>query len=726
MNSVWEPKSLSDVDCDSNQTEVVLLIWIGTFSSFHSFKHQLDPFIRQNNHKIILLYHVSLKYKYNGIFDRDTFLLIKKQLQANQKVKIVFYKNIRNTEGCSDILEIMRQLKLIHLPYSRESLGLVLFQPNNLDKRDPKFDIGSLPQHHLFYLRNETAWDRCVDFGYGLLKCEKYGCPALKVLTNKDTGNQFTNILLVKMTKRGQLIAAKAKLETFINDRLQFTNLTEQDIQIFQPETYNNLQHFHGQQQELVVQRMKELFGGIVLEFSGFNSTSFLSVADIHKLEQSFSAQSWFVGHNFFKSRSSQRLVGVDTLFVKMLFLVNSLIMRSDPHSVRISSAMLTLLNRMDSAFDKNWKHSTCHQKPAKLKDEPIAAGSAQNEVLFESFESFHEKLKADESFLAALKNTNRKLHEKANYHARKLVRVDCEKVLQAFLAEFTKDWYVQTENIETAVDRLTKKLTLWADRVPIYENEIITWDNFSKWIGVDLILLAGINSNVTGMLFGFSQRRDVLFQRSDQELIDPDFQWMIRGLLHTFNNYVTTVAIQRLATSKLERVDDIIAELDRRFMAGIRNLHQSIDCELWLIIRPQIFYYLVRLQQDEKTFDNFLTVVKIMFDIHHIEMPMAPYERLQKVKAEFDVYQQQMGGYINGTINTTQQWGRKFHETTEYMIRNSGTQQKSFINGAVKWIKDELMYEREPTRSGFDLDGTLVFVNLIIRKCFKGRRNLW
>jgi hypothetical protein len=198
----------------------------------------------------------------------------------------------------------------------------------------------------------------------------------------------------------------------------------------------------------------------------------------------------------------------------------------------------------------------------------------------------------------------------------------------------------------------------------------------------------------------------------------------MIRDLLYTFNRNVTTVAIQQLAASKLERVDAVVEVLDRSFMIGIRNLHQSIDREQWITVRPQIFYYLLRLQRKNRIFDRFPMIMKAMFDIHDIKMPITTYERLQDVKAEFDVFQKRMGGYINGTINTTQQWGREMHQTTEYLFKNSGVQRKSFINDAAKRIKDVLMLERNPILSGFEFDGTLVLLNLIVRKWFKGRRN--
>jgi hypothetical protein len=384
---------------------------------------------------------------------------------------------------------------------------------------------------------------------------------------------------------------------------------------------------------------------------------------------------------------------------------------------------MLELLNKMDSEYDSERKQTICNRKTTMPDYSPTDKEWARDYILVRNFMDLQLRLHNDANFKTIKDNAKFDYHQKFITHMIHLVRVDCEKIFQNLIAEFTNNWFNKTERIETAVDRLTKQLTQWADKSPIYGNDTITWDNFSNWTGADAIQLAGIN--VEGTSFVFEDIKDYGNFSLEHRKLMADFHWMISNLLYAFNRNVTTVAIQQLATSKLERVDAVIAVLDQNFMIGIRTLHQNIDREQWMTIRPPIFNHLHRLQQKTLLFDHFLMSMKAMFDSHDIELPLTPYEKLQVVKSEFDVYQKQMGGCINGTnINTTQQWGRKLHQTTEYMFKNSGVQHKSFINGAAKWIKDELMFQRKPIWPGFEFDGTLDLLNLIVRKWFKGRRN--
>jgi hypothetical protein len=359
----------------------------------------------------------------------------------------------------------------------------------------------------------------------------------------------------------------------------------------------------------------------------------------------------------------------------------------------------------MDSEYEKKRKQTICDRK--------TVMPGYRDDILLRNFQDLHQILLNTDHIETVKKNLEIEVQKKAEAHWMKLVRVDLEKIFQSLIPEFTNNWYTKTDPIESAVDRLVEQLTRWADEVPINGDGKITWDNFSDWVGEDAIVLSKINATATSAVF------------EDMNENSEDFRWMIRDLLYACNINVTSVAIQQLATSNLERVDAVVAVLDRTFMIEIRNLHQKIDREDWMTIRPPIFNYLHRFQQKTLLFDQFLMSMKAMFDIHHIDMPITPYERLQVVKAEFDVYQKRMEGYINGTnINTTQQWGRKLHQTTEYMFKNSGVQHKSFINGVAKWIKDELMFERKPIWPGFEFDGTLVLLNLIVQKWFKGRRD--
>jgi hypothetical protein len=742
MNSVWEPRFISDVDCDSNsnQTEVVLLIplrsWVKEYPK-DKLERSLLPFIRHKNYKIIL-FERSFE-KYAKTIRSAKLLLIKKQLQANQKVKIIFFQHFKNIENCNVLMMMLSQLQLIQLPYTTENLGLILFENGEHEKWDKgyeKYDLDLFPNRESVYVAHGMAWDHCVDLSYRYLKCEKFECPALKILINKDTANQYTNLLLVKMTEDGQLKMGKEKLEALINERLKFTSLSAHDVKIFQPETFKKLQNLQEHQQEILLKSFEGIKEASMSLISESNGTSAFSIFN-PKLDP---AKILFEHHYSTvikrkpKRQTSQKIVD-DILFINMLFLIKPLITRSDPFSLKIQTAVLELSHRLDSEHDEKSKKIICGLAPVVLKFKTIATKLVRDDALAQNLEVLQG---GNSDMIQTVASTmSLKMYLTALDQVRGVTRAKCDEILQYLFKNFTNNCCTP-EGIGPSVDRLLNKLTQWADKVPIYDNEPITWDNFSNWIGTDAILLAGINDYEIRENFVLSQQFfDSEFLKRNQDsiaLLDPEtfnktvngFHWMVRELLLIFNRNVTSVAIQRLAISKLQGVDDVVAALDQSFMQGIKNLHQSIDCDQWFTIRPHIFYYLVRLQHEAKTFDHFMMVVRRMFDIHDIERPMATFEKLQDIKAEFDVYQKRMGGYINGSINTTQQWGRHFYETTEYIFKNSGTAQKSFINGAVKWIKDELVYERKTTWPGFYFDGTLVLVNLIIRRFFNGRRNLW
>jgi hypothetical protein len=720
MNSVWIPKSFNDVDCDSNQSKVVLLIHFSNYDD-DKLEQSLLPFIRKNNCKILIFkqsfplqYYDHHSHQLSIVKNLERFLLIKKQLDANQKVKIIFFGHLYRITSCYALTILLNGLELFQLPYGPDNLGLVLLENGEheyWDKGLDKLDLTLLPSHlEGIYVLHGMAWDHCVDLSYRIWKCEQYGCPALKVLTKKDLNNQFTNILLVKMTVDGQLLDGKEKLEAFINDRLQFTNLTKTDVQLFQSDTFKKLNNIYEHSQKLLLQKYvegREVYSSKML---AVNSTSgrlhFYSSIEIEGL-YGYALESHIAKTTKRRSKrqNSQELVGADKLFEKMLNLVNRIFMRSDLFSVRIRDAMLKILDRMDSEYEKKRKQTICDRK--------TVMPGYRDDILLRNFQDLHQILFNVDYIKTVKMNMEIESEKKEGAHWMKLVRVDLEKIFQSLISEFTNNWYNKTERIESAVGQLVEHLTRWADKVPINGDDKITWDNFSDWVGEDAILLSKINVAATS---------DFL---TDWEINSKVFRWMIRDLLYACNINVTSVAIQQLATSKLEHVDAVVAVLDRTFMIGIRNLHQKIDQEEWMTMRPPIFNYLHRLQQKNLLFDHFLVSMKALFDIHDIELPIAPYEKLQVVKSEFDVYQKRMEGYINGTnINTTQQWGRKLHQTTEYMFENSGVQHKSFINGAAKWIKDELMFKQTPIWSGFDFDGTLVLLNLIIRKWFKGRRN--
>jgi hypothetical protein len=726
MNSVWEPELFYDVDCDSNQTEVVLLIFFSAFKyeKHDKLKKSLLPYIRKNNYKIMILK--------SNIGEFPTFLFIKKQLDAKQRIKIVIFGHFFFIADCNRLSRLLNLLENFQLPCGPDNLGLVLLENGEhkeWDKGLNKLDLALLPSHlENIYVTHGMAWDRCVDLSYSVQKCEQYGCPVLKILTQKDLNDQFTNILLMKMTLDGQLLEGKEKLEAFINDRLQFTNLTKRDVQLFQPDTFQKLNNYFDRQKKVELQRIDDYmktFDSILIH--NLNSTSSYSTLNSRTDPFRFVLENHANAKKRSKRHNSQELAGVDDeMFGKMFSSVNKIYTRSDVFSVKILNAMLKLLNKMDSEYDSERKQTICNRKTATPDYSSTDNEWARDDIILGNFMDLQKRLFNVANLKTMLDKAEFDLKQKTITHAIKLVRVDCEKIFQSLIAEFTNNWYNKTERIETAVDRLTKKLTQWADKAPIYGNDTITWENFSNWTGTHAIQLAGINIEETSYVFKFI-KQVANFNILPRKLMTlmADFHWMIRNLLYTFNRNVTTVAIQQLATSKLERVDAVVAVLDRTFMIGIRNLHQNIDREEWMTIRPPIFNYLHRFQQKTLLFDQFLMSMKAMFDIHDIDMPITPYERLQVVKAEFDVYQKQMGGYLNGTnINTTQQWGRVLHQTTEYMFKNSGVQHKSFINGAAKWIKDELMFERNPIWPGFEFDGTLVLLNLIVRKWFKGRRN--
>jgi hypothetical protein len=734
MNSFRELKSIIQVECDSNQTEIVLLIYFKDPSTDPNDELRLSlvPFIRKNNYKIIL-YQQDFPSAYGTIASdySASFLFIKKHLKANQKVKIICFGHLKYIWNCETFINTLNQLKMHQLPYNPDNLGLVLLENgeneklNNLYTKDDRLDLAMLPNLEYVFVKNALAWDHCVDLSYRVLECEQYGCPAIKILTKKDLSNQFTNILLVKMTKSGQLLEGREKLEAFINDRLKFTNLTKHDVQLFQPITFKKLTNFYEHRQKLCFQHLKYVSDAIVSLVKQVNSTSIFETLDnSQKGYKAIILEHYFPAYMKKRSKrqSSQEAVGADESFGKMLTLVFKICMRSDLFSVRILNAMLELLNEMDLEYDRKKKQTICDQKTAMPGNQTIAEEWPRDAVLVRSFDVLYQIFWDNYEIKILEKNMQFEVYNEWNTQFLRLLRVDCEKIFQNLIREFTNNWYTKTERIETAVDRLTEKLTQWADNVPIYGNETITWDNFRNWTGTDAILASGINVTATKYVFNKIKNQIRVSENHWKlhQVLQADFHWMVRNMLYVFNRNVTTVAIQQLASSKLDRIDALVAVLDHSFMIGIRNLHHSIDQEQWLTIRPPIFNYLHRLQQQTVLFEHFLMDMKIMFDIHHIDMPMTPYERLQVINAEFDVYQQRMGGYVNGTINTTQQWARKLHQTTEYMFANSGVQQKSFINGAVKWIKDELVCKQKPTWSGFEFGGTLVFLNLIVRKWFK------
>jgi hypothetical protein len=202
---------------------------------------------------------------------------------------------------------------------------------------------------------------------------------------------------------------------------------------------------------------------------------------------------------------------------------------------------------------------------------------------------------------------------------------------------------------------------------------------------------------------------------------IQLKFKHMIRSLLQTFCRNVTTLSIQQLASTKVSRVDVAVSALDRSFAKELKKLHHSMDHEQWISLRPHIFYHLTALQQKRQNFNHFMIVMERLFDIHHFERPYAPLAILQEVNAEFDVYQAKLGRYINGSINTTKEWGKEFRESIEYMFWNSGTQPVSVINDAAKWLIGPGQKETMPD---YNVGGTLVLLNVFVVKWYQRKLN--
>jgi hypothetical protein len=269
------------------------------------------------------------------------FFLIKKQLDAKQRIKIVIFGHFYFIKDCETLKRLVNWLEFFQLPCGPDNLGLVLLENGEhkeWDKGLNKLDLALLPSHlEFFYIKYGMAWDHCVDLSYRYWKCEQYGCPVLKVLTKKEN-NQFTNILLVKMTVDGQLLEGKEKLEAFINDRLQFTNLTKHDVQLFQPDTFKKLNIYYERQKKVDLQQIDnsiKIFDSLLIHH--LNSTSsystFVSLFDPDR--------TFFENHANAKKRSKRQnskelVVADDDLFGKMLSLVSKINTRSDAFSVKI------------------------------------------------------------------------------------------------------------------------------------------------------------------------------------------------------------------------------------------------------------------------------------------------------------------------------------------------------------------------------------------------------
>jgi hypothetical protein len=695
MNLILNP-SFDGIDCHEKRDKVVLMIYLGYSTPHNVIKKSLLRYIEPNqNYKFLMFESLTpgMELTYS-----TTYLLIKKELWASDQIKIIFYSHLYFVEDCFRFIDMMHEMKLIQLPYSPENLGLVIIEP-------PEIYFG-------FY------WSECIFMTYPILNCEKFGCPALDILTTIDSNNSFTNIVNITMETSGRIRpSSEETLKRFIN-KLQFTNLTSSDVEIYNVETLRRVKEYHHQFQKSLQQRL-QMSKPIVKSVLSINK-------DISEFIELAKPVIFYGRHK----RQIQTNLTNDFSIHKMVF---KILRNFSPNKFteRIVSGILRVLNDIDTKTKLKNQQELCQYAYCNhnmtLDSETCLNAT---ELFPDAWVYYRKKNNVLEKFAKLLNHVFSKTvgADDKIYHgtlikfhsqARKLARKLCQRYFQRLITNFTFTWQPIMGNIEAPLDKWFIELRKWVDRAPISENEMINWDNVSQWIETGGIRISNINVDEIRTLFKFSQSETMPYYRIERKYhIKSKFQTMIRKLLYNFCQNVTGVATQKLAATKVKRVDVAVAALDQSFMAGIRKLHQNMDQEQWMLLRPHIFYHLTQIQQARQNFDHFLNVMQCLFDVHYIEKPNGALAELHDVNAEFDVYQTKLGPYINGSINTSQEWGKEFRESTEYILRSSGAQPTSFINGAAMWIK-----ERE-TLPSYNFGGTLVLLNLFVRMWCQGRWN--
>jgi hypothetical protein len=710
MNLIVTP-TFETIDCTQNHSEVVLFIYLGYSYAPYDFETLMLNRIKQNQNYKIFTFELRIEW-YNW-----TYMLIKQMLRASDRIKIIFYSHldVKSVKASCDHFTLMlHKLKLIQLPYLLENLGLVIF---NSTSHEINFD-----------------WDACIFESYKNLQCATYGCPAIDILMNKDSNNSFTNIVLVNMSWLGEIsCSSENELERLINERLQFTNLTSMDVDILHPETVRKHRDYHYHSQEYFYLMVNKKIDNTMSVMQNIKSISeFIETMEPHLKRQrrqiEINEEDDFSIHNKFES-----------------FMYN---FNSNKFTERIRKGILGVLNDMDlKSFSKSMQaycEYMCGQftsedvimeegqicpKPRKLLPQSSLHYLQQRSDFYRTF-SYLLQRELFQNTVPNVKelidNTYPEFMEKMIKLAIELTRNVCEQTFNRLIANFTFEWQPQMGMIEAPLNRWISDLTKWADSVPIFENETMSWKSFSHWIETRGINMSDINDNDIETMFEFTQSTervsDIIHLQQEYKM-KANFQRMIRELLYTFCRNVTSVATMKLATTKIKRVDALVAKLDQNFVEGLKKFHQIIDHEQWVQLRSQIFYHLTHMQQERQNFQHFLKVMEHIFGVHHFERPNAELARLQEINAEFDVYQTKLGRYINGSINTAQEWGKEFRESTEYIYRNSGGQPTSVINDAAGWIVGS-----EHRMSGCNFDGTLVLSNFFIQKWFQGngKRNWW